>query len=365
MSENHSKDYYRFLFNCSTYAIIGADKQGHIVSWNQAAAELFNADAAAMVGCHIDHIVSEEQRPELHDAVKKTVDNGGQHEFEIKHRKDNGETITLMVVIAPVTDEHQHIIGIAAWIRDISNRKYLQSQLLNAEKMASLGTLASGVAHHFNNIIGGVATFVDFALHSNNPQASRRALEMTAEAANRIGNITTSLLTFAEKDVRQFDKADLTEVVLTFAHLVEKPLSEKNITLELRLQPVPVYEVPGSRIHQMLGNLLDNAEKAMENNGAILIHLYRDGEDVVLVFSDTGSGIAPDVLPHIFEPFFTTHGTISGGDSPSSGLGLAVVHGIVSELGGTIHVSSRQGKGTTFTIRFPDVGHEDVKREVF
>lgn len=367
MSENNSQDYYRYLFACSTYAIIGADHEGRIVSWNKAAADIFHTEAGEMIGRNIDQIVLEDQRPELHVAIRNAMEKGSHYEFEMEHRDENHEPITLLIVIAPVRNDEGHTFGVAAWVRDITNRKVLQRQLVNAEKMASLGTLASGVAHHFNNIIGGVATFVDFALGSGNPQATRRALEMTAEAANRISKITTSLLTFAEKDIRQFDLSDLTEVVLTFAHLVEKPLSEKNIKLELRLQAVPIFEVPGSRIHQLLGNLLDNAENAMEDGGKVIIDLLRDNDDLIMEFTDTGVGIAPDVMPHIFEPFFTTRGTISGGDTPASGLGLAVVHGIVSELGATIQVCSQLSKGTTFRIRFPQAAAkgENIEREMY
>jgi len=261
--------------------------------------------------------------------------------------------MTLAVVIAPIVDNKDQILGIAAWIRDITNRKQLEEHLVQAEKMASLGTLASGVAHHFNNIVGGVATFVDYALISQDPQSTKRALEMTAEAADRISKITSSLLTFAKKDIHQFDLSDLTEVILSFSHLVENPLREKNIKLDLHLQAVPVYEVPGSRVHQILGHLLDNAERSMADGGTVTIDLHRSNNDLIMKFSDTGCGITPDILPHVFEPFFTTNGTISGGNYSCSGLGLAVVHGIVHELGGTIDVKSQPDNGTTFTIYLP------------
>ena len=176
---------------------------------------------------------------------------------------------------------------------------------------------------------------------------------MTAEAANRVAHITESLLTYAEKDARQIELSDLTEVLLTFAHLVEKPLAEKNIKLELHLRGVPVLEVSSSRMHQVLGNLLDNAEYALPDGGTISIELQRQNDDLVLSFADDGCGIEPRNLPHIFEPFYTTRGITGGGDQSCVGLGLSVVDGIVRELGGVIDVNSRLGKGATFNIRFP------------
>ncbi|MBN1765427.1 MAG: PAS domain S-box protein [Sedimentisphaerales bacterium] len=348
--------YYRNLCDCSSFAIVGTDCQGRIISWNQAAEILFNTPAAQIVGCHLERIVPEGLRSQLHEAIETAINRQEQNEFEVNHRDEQGESMTLAMVISPVLETPDKVVGVAAWVRDISNRKILETQLLQAEKMASLGTLASGVAHHFNNIIGGVATFVDFALQSRNAESTMRALHMTAEAANRISQITSSLLTFAEKDARQFDLSDLTEIILTFAHLVEKPLSEKNIKLELRLQAVPVFEVPGSRIHKVLGNLLDNAEIAMPDGGTVTIGLHRDNHNLVMTFSDTGAGIDAQHLPHIFEPFFTTLGVASGGNRNSSGLGLAVVHGIIRELGGTVNVKSRLKRGTTFIISFPARG---------
>ena len=327
-----------------------------VVSWNRLAEEIFGLGPSEILGRHISTIIPKDRHELLNEAIDQVVDSGQVFEFEIDQAASDGQSApqqTLAVVIAPVTDPAGELMGLAAWVRNITNRKQLEWQLHQAEKLASLGTLASGVAHHFNNIIGGVATFVDYALETNSPQAAQRALQMTNEAAGRMSQITQSLLTFAEKDLRQFDLADLTEVVLTFSHIVEKPLHNKGITLELQLHAVPLYEVPGPRMHQVLGNLLTNAEDAMADGGNITICLKRDNNDLLLSFADTGCGIAPEDLPHIFEPFFTTYGTVSGGDQPSAGLGLSVVHGIVHELGGNLDVQSTLGSGTAMTIKFP------------
>lgn len=355
--DNMQNAFYRHLCSCANFAIVAADPQGIIISWNKAAGLLFDARSQDMLGSHIESIVPDSNRKVMRQAVEHTIAHKQVSEFEINDRQagtDSENAQTLLITVDPVIDDNEKVLGVAVWILDISKRKKLQQQLVQAEKMASLGTLASGIAHHFNNIIGGVATFVDYALTSNNAQAGKRAMEMTAEASRRISQITSSLLTFAEKDMRQFDLSDLTEVVMTFGHLVEKPLAQNNITLELHLQAVPVCEVPGSRIHQVLGNLLDNAEHAMPQGGSIIISMHRQDKYLVMIFSDTGCGIDGDNLTHIFDPFFTTRGTIAGGDHvSSSGLGLSVVHGIISELGGKINVTSELGKGTTFTIWLP------------
>lgn len=348
--QNH---YYRHLFNGAGFAIIAADCQGMIVNCNRMAEELFGTQRNHLLGRHLSQVESLIRSEALPDALDRVITERETVEFEIEHNVEGAAPKTLAVVISPVLDDARELLGLGVWVRDITNRQRLKEQLAEAEKIASLGTLASGVAHHFNNIIGGVATFVDYALHSDNPQATRRALQMTAEAASRVGQITTSLLTFAEQDMRQFDLSDLTEVILTFGQLVENTLAQKHIKLTLDLQPVPTFAVPGSRMHQILGNLLDNAENAMPKGGTVTITLRERHRSIELIISDTGKGIAKDDLPHIFEPFFTTQGTMRGGDSPSAGLGLSVVHGVVRELGGKIFVRSQQDVGTTFTMRFP------------
>jgi signal transduction histidine kinase len=238
-------------------------------------------------------------------------------------------------------------------MRDISNRKRLAERLAASEKMASLGTLAGGVAHHFNNMVGGVTTAVDFALTHSDPAACRRALQMTAEAVSRISKLTQSLLSFAEQDPGRVDLADLTEVVLTFVHLIERPLAERMIGVDLELNPVPIVAVEANRMHQVLGNLLSNAEDVMPDGGTLRLAIGCDTHWVWLDFADTGPGIAPDHLPLVFEPFFTTKGLLAGGDGGNPGLGLSVVHGIIMEMGGEIAATSEPGQGASFRIRFP------------
>jgi signal transduction histidine kinase len=259
----------------------------------------------------------------------------------------------LLAIISAIPGSDGQPAGIAAWTRDITRRVEMSERLTAAERLAGLGTLSSGVAHNFNNILGGVATFVDFALTTNDPAAARRALEMTAEATGRVAKVTQSLLTFAEQDSGRKDLADLTEVVLTFAHLVERPLRDRGIHLQLALNPVPIVAVEANRMHQVLGNLLSNAEEAMPTGGTITLGLAGDEDFIELSFADSGVGIKPEHLPHIFEPFFTTKGLLAGGDGGNPGLGLSVVHGLVTEMGGAIVAETPAAGGACFRIRFP------------
>jgi len=348
-----SEVFYRHVVEHAAVAIIATDAEFRIVCWNAAAEELLGIKAEKMLGHPLEDAVPHERHKLLHRLVERTTQRGETSQFEIRVDDHEGGRRDLMVVLSPVPGLEGQSQGITAWVVDQTQRKRMAERLQQAEKMASLGTLAGGVAHHFNNILGGVATFVDYALTSGDSAAMRRALQMAAEASSRAAKITQSLLSFAEQDVHRTDLADLTEVVLTFVHLVERPLAEKKIQLQLDLRPVPIVAVEANRMHQALGNLLTNAEEAMPDGGQVCISLGRADDEVVLTFADTGVGIKKEHLPYIFEPFFTTKGLLAGGDRANPGLGLSVVHGIIVEMGGRIEVKSEEGHGASFLIFFP------------
>ena len=345
--------FYRALCEASPAALVATDEQLNVVLCNAAAQRLFGRAVEELCGRPLAQIAGPKRQAMLDRVLRRTMRDGQVREFEVRHISPDGRAQVLLATISPIPGADGQAAGVAAWTRDITRRVELSERLTAAERLAGLGTLASGVAHHFNNILGGVATFVDFALTTNDPAAARRALEMTAEATGRVAKVTQSLLTFAEHDSRRKDLADLTEVVLTFAQLVERPLRDRHIQLQLALDRVPILAVEANRMHQVLGNLLTNAEEAMPKGGTITIGLTVDEDFIELIFTDTGSGIKPEHLPHIFEPFFTTKGLLAGGDAGNPGLGLSVVHGLVTEIGGSITAESPAAGGACFRIRFP------------
>ncbi len=345
--------FFRILCGCAPVAMIATDADFNVVYCNSEAARLLGTSTEQLIGNSIYNAVPQNRHKLLARILDRTATKHQKNELELHVKDPSGTTRDLSIIFSPLISDEQNLLGFSAWVIDETHRKRLSERLLQAEKMASLGTLAGGVAHHFNNILGGIGTFVDYALTSGDEVAMKRALQMTTEAAARASKITKSLLSFAEKDeARRKDLADLTEVVLTFAHLVERPLSEKNITLDLELKPVPIIPVEASQMHQILGNLLTNSEEAMPEGGTVSIVIDHDESNVILTFADTGCGIHESHLPLVFEPFFTTKGLLSGGDKENPGLGLSVVHGIVLETGGNIKVESEQGKGTKFIITY-------------
>jgi len=361
------KDFCRLLCDQTEIIVVGFDCRCRVILWNAAAERAFKISPKDAIGQEVSKVLPEQIRAELGPACRKAVsaeaDSSGPHrvgeELRLSLLRDEPSALEVSVKVNPLFDADGKVVAGVIWAQDTTRLRKLERELTAAEHLASLGTLAGGIAHHFNNILGGVSTFVDYALASDDPRAARRALQMTAQAADRAAKITKSLLAFAQKGAGGEDQADLTEVVLTFASLVEKSLAEKRIKLDLQLRPVPVVPVRVDWMHTVLGNLLDNAEDAMPHGGRVGIELGADKKTVWLKFSDDGTGIKPEDWQRIFEPFYTTRGLTGTGQQNKPGLGLAVVHGLVKEMGGEIDVKSTPGAGATFRIRFPRPATDD------
>ncbi|MCP4376589.1 MAG: PAS domain S-box protein [bacterium] len=348
-------DFYRLLCQEAAVAMVATDADFNIKCWNHAASILLGLQGDQMQSKPLSLVVPASRKHLLDKLLKRTAKRMKTSEFDVCFEDTPGGAKDVTVFLSPLSGSDGQFQGIAAWIIDQTHHVQLVRKFNKSEKMASLGTLAGGVAHHFNNILGGVTTFVDFALTSENPASMKRALQMTAEAAVRASKLTQSLLSFARHGSYRTDLADLTEVVLTFSHLVEKPLNEKNIHLELELHPVSVVAVEANRMHQILGNLLTNAEEAMPEGGTIFLSIGPgdDDSEAKLTFADDGAGIDAENLNIVFDPFFTTKGQQSDGQQMNPGLGLSVVQGIVLEMGGRIEVSQRAPAGTEFVIMLP------------
>jgi len=346
--------FYRNLYQHVGFALIAADTDLKIRVWNQAAARLFGASSERMIGAHLLEIVPAERRALVERVVRRVLRRGQTSEFEMPHHDFAGNPLSLAVTVGPIRDESGTRIGIAAAFRDITRRVLLEKQVVATRTMAALGSLSGSVAHHFNNLLGGIATSVDFALATSDPVVIRRALQATADSIARASRITRSLLTFAQgisQDDRQQENLD--KIVWELLEEKRPRLTEHAIRLTFVERPIPALPVPAQHARTMLDNLVENAVDAMPNGGELLVELYATEKDILLVFQDTGVGIPPEDVERVFQPFFTTKGALGGGSGDHVGLGLAVVHGVVRELGGTISARSEPQRGTRFELRFP------------
>jgi len=246
---------------------------------------------------------------------------------------------------------------------DQTDRLALEAQLRQAQKMESIGQLAGGVAHDFNNILTVIQGHAALLLEETTPSQLAESAQQIAESAQRAANLTRQLLTFSRRQVLQPRNLDLNEVVCAITKMLRRMLGE-DVALNVRYASnlPPIHADPGM-IEQVLMNLAVNARDAMPKGGRLDIGLKtrvvddataqsladaRPGEFVVLSVRDTGCGIGPEILERIFEPFFTTKETGHG-----TGLGLATVYGIVKQHEGWIQVDSKVGQGTHFEIFLP------------
>lgn len=236
----------------------------------------------------------------------------------------------------------------------VPEAEQLRQQLLQAQKLSSVGTLASSVAHEFNNILTTIINYAKLGLHAEGDEARLKALDKILKAGQRAATITTSMLGFARKSSTRKEVCDVTRLVEEVLVLTEKDLRRHHIQVETRFDARPRIPVVSGQIEQILLNLIINARQAMSGGGRLKIAVRENIETqmVEVRISDTGCGIAADKLRLVFEPFYTTKSPDEEGHG-GTGLGLSVCRQIIEQHQGRIRVESLVGKGSTFTIKLP------------
>lgn len=233
------------------------------------------------------------------------------------------------------------------------------SELLHAAKMASLGTLSSGIAHEFNNILGAVIGHVSLALEAKDPKEMEEALEIALTASEKACNIVSRLQDFAKKRSEDQIVFNVNDAIKNTLKLIERDLMNYHIKVEKKLGVAAMVRGNPAQMEQVILNLLINSKHAMENGGTITISTSISMGHVTIRVSDTGTGIKDEAKDRIFEPFFTTKGVVGMGksfgsqDAEGTGLGLSVSMGIVEDHGGNIKLVETSERGTTFEIILP------------
>lgn len=235
----------------------------------------------------------------------------------------------------------------------LDDLKRTQRQLLHAEKMASIGTLAGGVAHEFNNLIGGIRGCVVEALETETDSVHREPLEVIQRAAVRAGEITDQLLRFSRQRTLTMRPADVTNILKEALLLVEPDARKRRVDIVRKIEPCKSVPVDSDALHQVFLNLYTNALQAMPDEGTLTVETESQERKLVVHIRDTGEGIPADRIDRIFEPFFTTKDQASDPAARGLGLGLSVSYSIVEAHGGTLEVSSEAGKGAVFTVSIP------------
>jgi two-component system, cell cycle sensor histidine kinase and response regulator CckA len=349
------------IVESSEDAIIGENLEGVITTWNAAAEKIFGYKSSEAIGRHAAMLLPLESAGEVAENIERAKTGEGFRRESVRICKE-GKRVTVSLTVSPIREDG-NIVGISTITRDISDRKKLEDQLRQSQKMEAVGRLAGGIAHDFNNLLSVIVGYT-YVLQSSLPEDEilRNSAEQVMSAADKASALTRQLLAFSRKQVLQAEVIDLNDILLGMEKMLPRVIGED---VEVRSIPTPgikrVKADPG-QIEQVIMNLVVNARDAMPNGGKLTIetaevrfekhdaaiHNFRPGDYVLLAVSDTGIGMDADTRAHIFEPFFTTKEAGRG-----TGLGLATVYGIVHQSDGHIWVYSEPGKGTTFKIYFP------------
>ena len=359
---------YDYLLRFANDTILLADDTGRIVEANDRASSTYGYTREELQEMSLRDLWHP-NAPGFEREWQKTRDSGSDL-FETVHRSKNGGEIPVEVSARLIeVGEKKFCQSI---IRDISERKHadaekfrLEQQLAQAQKMESIGRLAGGVAHDFNNHLTVISGYCNLVLEDLPPADPRReAIEEIRRAGDRAAALTRQLLAFSRKQIATPRSVDLNEVIAESGKMLRRLIGEDiEIVTRAAAQPCCVKADP-AQMTQILMNLAVNARDAMPDGGRIRIettgatvdesgaglHAVKPGRYVLLTVSDTGIGMNPETLAQIFEPFFTTKGVGLG-----TGLGLATVYGIVRQSGGWIEAHSEPGHGATFQIYLPRV----------
>ena len=354
LRESESR-YARLVENVND-AIIRDDIEGRVVFANRRFREWFGLPDTGALNVRLEQYVAPEWIAEVrerHDRRMRGEEAPGHFEFE--GIRPDGSRIWIEALVTTV-EEDGRITGTQGALRDATERKRIEAQYLQAQKMESVGRLAGGVAHDFNNlltVINGYSALLIGKLPPGDP--TRQGLEQILKAGEHASDLTRKLLTFSRKTMVRPQPVNLNSLILEAQNILQRMIGE-DVQLTTQLSPDldSVVADPG-QIQQVLMNLLVNARDAMPRGGQLVVETRNvpgdaNGPLVCLSVTDTGTGMSEEVKRHLFEPFYTTKEQGKG-----TGLGLATVYGIVQQSGGRIEASSAVGKGTTFRVYLPAV----------
>ncbi len=279
-------------------------------------------------------------------------------------REERGRSEKILQKFAfPVKNSSGILTGVVEHIKDVTDQRMIEQQLIQAEKLTSLGEMLSGVAHELNNPLTGIIGFSELILEKELPSDIKNSISKINKEALRCKKIVQNLLTFARRRAPEREYININDIIHMALELRGYDLNVNNIKVATSLDlNLPMTMADSFQIQQVFLNIINNAQHAMtehESKGMLNISTYYKKDGVITIrFSDTGPGIAPENLNRLFDPFFTTKGVGKG-----TGLGLSISYGIIKEHGGKISVASKLGEGAAFTIELPVIQAEAAVSE--
>lgn len=377
---------YRHLYNSIRDAILVTDMDRQITGWNPAFEAMFGFVSSDIHGKNTSMIYETDSDFNRMGEILENLCDSQSSLQQLNFKRHDGSIFTGETSVFCLHSDENALLGYICLIRDITERlnsekqkQVLQEQLQHALKMDSLGRLAGGIVHDFNNLLSVILGYSEIMISRNkNDSKDHNFASEIYQAGLRARSLTRQLLAFSRKQILEMDNIDVNSVVESFKSLLARMIGE-DITFEVKLsdKPLPVVADVG-QIEQVLMNLAVNAREAMPKGGSLCIEVSQVDFDSVcarqvidlnagfyamIEVKDNGVGIDRQIFPHIFEPFFTTKGEESG-----TGLGLSTSYGIIKQHGGSIWAYSAVDKGTVFRVYIPisrdkTVRHEEVQTE--
>jgi PAS domain S-box-containing protein len=339
-------------------AIAITDSGGTIIWANQAFSALSGYSTAELVGENPRLLKSGVQDEAFYHSLWGTITDGRVWHGELVNRRKDGSLWQEEMTITPVPDEAGRIAHFIAIKRNVTEHRQLEEQLRHSQKMEAVGRLAGGVAHDFNNVLQAmVAQLALLRSSHSDASAMRSTIDELDQQVRRGASLTRQLLLFSRRETTRFERFDINDVIRDAAGMLRR-LVRENIRLVVDPSPDELpAEADRAQLEQVLMNLAVNASDAMPTGGILTIRTGGREASVWFTVEDTGHGIPEAIRDRIFEPFFTTKGPSQG-----TGLGLSVVHGIVTKHGGTILFDSEAGRGTLFRVTLPraDMSRSDA-----
>ena len=361
-----SEERTRALIDRAAYGIFRSTRSGRFLDVNPSLVAMLgyeSVDELMSIDIPRDLYVDEEER----ESWMAAIDGGAHPEwFDLTWRRRDGTPIAVRLSARAARDTYGDVLWYEGIAENVTERLRREAVVRRAERMASLGHTLAGVAHELNNPLAAISGFAQILLKTNLPKEDRSAIETVHREAKRAAKIVKDLLTFARRqESTERHRVDLNGIVRYIADTQRYAMETHGVLCELVLSDEPAFVAADpAQLEQVMLNLLVNARQALETMTApaiagrvapgavrtpmVVIRTTLRGNSVALEISDNGPGIAAGELPRIWDPFWTTKEEGEG-----TGLGLSVVHGIVTQHGGTIDVETRVGAGTTFTISLP------------
>ncbi|HHK60598.1 MAG TPA: response regulator, partial [Desulfobacterales bacterium] len=368
---------YRELVQGANSIVLRWDKEGRVLFMNDYGLKLFGYTAEELVGRHVVGTIVPDRATNGAD-LARMIDDILLHPeaYQLNENENctkNGRRLIIQWTNRAITDEDGTVEELLSVGTDVTEQRRLEAELRQAQKLEAIGTLAGGIAHDFNNILTAIFGFTELAqMEAGDNPTLRHLLDQQLTAARRARDLVRQILAFSRRSEQEKAPIQISLLVKETLKLLRASLPA-TIEIQADITSTATILADPTQIHQMLMNLATNAFHAMEEQGGRLTITLDEtdldheeaktfaphlppGRYLRLAVSDTGGGIEQEILDKIFEPYFTTKEAGKG-----TGLGLAVVHGIVRGHGGSIRVRSTPGAGTTFTVLLPIASSEETR----